>query len=331
MNWAIAGLVYAGAYAALMTGLADHDSARLWIGNIALLLPPLAPLAVLARRRRDWRGLQAVFWGAIGAWAALWFLGQLGWAADELLRSTPLPWFKWHIILQLCGSALPLIALVARPHRPAPADTAITIALDIAVLVFLTGFLYWSLIIAPGMEPSQSAFALRSLAIIGPAVRLAAVAGLLVAAAAAGKTNAWSTVYLRLAYGMILAFVVLIALSLTAVRGDYRTGSPADIGWMLPFWFAAWAAATSPASAAESRANQGWAVPHSSPLLLFVALLTVPIVGYALRYVMPLGERVDGLRELATAFTIVCAIVLVIIRLRVEHGAADHHRVREPD
>ena len=119
MNWAVAGLVYAGAYAALVAALADRESARLVVGNIGLLLPPLAPLVVLVRRRGAWRGRQAVFWAAIGAWAALWFIGQIGWASDELFRSTPLPWFKWHIILQLCGSALPLIALVAWPHRDA--------------------------------------------------------------------------------------------------------------------------------------------------------------------------------------------------------------------
>ena len=79
---------------------------------------------MLIWRRGAWRGRQAVFWGAIGAWAALWFIGQIGWAADELFRATPLPWFKWHIILQLCGSALPLIALVAWPHRAAAAETA---------------------------------------------------------------------------------------------------------------------------------------------------------------------------------------------------------------
>ena len=153
MNWAVAGLVYAGAYAALVAALADRESARLVVGNIGLLLPPFALLFVLVRRRRAWRGRQAVFWAAIGAWAALWFIGQVGWASDELFRSTPLPWFKWHIILQLCGSALPLIALVAWPHRAAADETAITVALDIAVLVFLTGFLYWSLIIAPGCRP----------------------------------------------------------------------------------------------------------------------------------------------------------------------------------
>jgi len=72
MNWAIAGLVYAGVYAALMTGLSGHDGARLLAGNIALLLPPLAPLYVLITRRRAWRGRQAVFWGAIAAGAAVW-------------------------------------------------------------------------------------------------------------------------------------------------------------------------------------------------------------------------------------------------------------------
>jgi hypothetical protein len=152
MNWAVAGLVYAAAYAALVTALGDREPARLIAGNIGLLLPPLAPLVVLGRRRGVWHGRQAVFWGAIGAWAALWLIGQIGWSNDELFHSIPLPWFKWHIVLQLCGSVLPLIALVAWPHRAAAAETAITVAIDITVLVFLSGFLYWSLIIAPGTD-----------------------------------------------------------------------------------------------------------------------------------------------------------------------------------
>ena len=61
-----------------------HATARLVAGNVALLLPPLAPLYVVATRWPSWRGRQAVFWGAIGAWAALWFVGQIGWSADEL-------------------------------------------------------------------------------------------------------------------------------------------------------------------------------------------------------------------------------------------------------
>src|SRR5258706_6031223 len=212
MNWAIAGLVYAGVCAVVMTALAEAETARLVAGNIALLLPPLALLYVLATRRHAWRGRQAVFWGAVGAWSLLWFAGGLGWAADELWLATPLPWFKWHIVLQLCGSALPLIALVARPHRSAREDTVVTVAIDITVLVLLTGFLYWSLIIAPANNPEQAAMGLRSLAIIGPLVRLATFGGLLVAAASA-RDAAWITVYRRLAFGMAFAFGILLVLS----------------------------------------------------------------------------------------------------------------------
>src|SRR5262249_61778950 len=93
MNWAARGFPFAGVYVALTTAPADQPSARLIVGNIALLLPPIAPIAVLASRRSAWRGRQAVFWSAIFAWAAVWLLGQLAWASDELLRAVILPWF----------------------------------------------------------------------------------------------------------------------------------------------------------------------------------------------------------------------------------------------
>ena len=329
MNWAIAGLAYCGLYAALVWALGDRTSARLLVGNAALLLPPFVPLAVIIRRRAAWRGRQAVFFGAIAAWAALWLIGQVGWASDEVLRSMPLPWFKWHIILQLSGSALPLIAIVAWPHRGPRSETALTATLDIAVLVSLTGFLYWSLIIAPGMDASHAALAFRSLAFIGPSVRLASVVGLVAAAAMAGQ-NPWRAVYARLAAGLILAFAVLIALSFITLRGDYQTGSPADIGWMLPFWFAAWAADTAPASIVEAHSITASVPRHASPLLLFTAILIVTGVGYGLRYLMPLGDPVDRMRDLATACTLVAGIGLVMVRLRVDQRAVDraNDRVR---
>src|SRR5439155_16643053 len=133
-----------------------------------------------------------------------------------------------------------------------------------------------------------------------------------------------------IAFGMLPAFAVLIVMSLSAVRGDYRTGAPTDIGWMLPFFFAAWAASTSPASPPESRAPDFWVARHSSPMLLFVALLAVPIIGYGSGILMPIDPRVDRLRELATAFTLVGGIALVMLRLRVERGAVEqaNQRVR---
>jgi PAS domain S-box-containing protein len=329
MIWAISGLVYAGVYIGVVLALWDHPHARLLVGNAALLLPPLAPLVVIARRRTEWAGRHIVFFAAIAAWAALWLIGQIAWAVDEVVFGRALPWFSWHIILQLCGSAIPLIAIAAWPHRGARSETAVTVALDIAVLVSLTGFLYWSAIIAPGIDPAHTAFALRSLAVIGPAVRIVAVIGLLIASVAAGK-SAWAIVYRQLAAGLLIAFGILIVLSLATVRGDYQSGSPSDVGWMIPFWFAAWAAATAPASAVETRSMIAATPRLAVPVLLYVALLAVPAIGYGLRYLMPLGAAVDQMRDIATAFTLVGGIALVMLRLRVDQHAVDraNDRVR---
>jgi PAS domain S-box-containing protein len=317
MNWAIAGLIYAAVCAAVMTQFAGHDAAGVLAHNIAMLLPPLAPLFVIAGRRRAWRGRAAVFWGAIAAWAALWLVGQVGWAVDELAATTATPWFKWPIVLQLCGSALPLIALVAWPHRRAPDETATTVGIDIAVLVFLTGFLYWSLIIAPANDPGLATSGLRTLSIVGPIVRLACVAGLLLAMRSAWRSE-WAGVYGRLAGGMALSFAILVGLSVMTLRSGYSPGTPADIGWIIPFFFAAWAAAVSPASAASTRLSPTRPLAQASPVLLFVVLLIVPMVGYGLRHLMPLGEPVDTLRDIATVSTLLGGIVLVLVRLRVE-------------
>src|SRR5262249_12118524 len=140
--------------------------------------------------------------------------------------------------------------------------------------------------------------------------------------------GAWATVYQRLAIGLGLAFAVLIVMSLSAVRGDYQTGSPADIGWMLPFFFAAWAAATSPASPPVAPAVTLSRAESSSPLLLFLALTVVPIVGYGSNTMMPVGDAVGRMREIATAFTLVAGVGLVLMRLRIEQRATSRANAR---
>ncbi len=329
MIWAVVGIVYAATYAAAIAALANQPHVRLLVGNVALLLPPLAPLFVVVHRRRDWVGRECVFFRAIAAWAILWLVGQIAWALTEVGSGQPLPWFRWFILLQLSGSAMPLIAITAWPHRGARAETAVTAAIDIAVLVFLAGFLYWSLIVAPGTEPAHAAFALRLLSYIGPSVRAACAAGLLAAAFAAGKSP-WAAVYRRIAAGMALAFALLTVLSFATLQGTYQTGSIADAGWMLPFFFAAWAAAAAPASVVESQSILTTPARHASTWLLYVALLTVAVVGYGVRYVWPLGDAIDRMRDLATAFALVAGIALVMLRLRIEQRAVDraNDRVR---
>src|SRR5262249_62274881 len=106
----------------------------------------------------------------------------------------------------------------------------------------------------------------------------------------------------RVASGVVAAFVVVIGLSMATVSGTYQTGSPGDIGWMLPFWFAAWAMADAPPSVRDvPRPISAPPIERSSPAVLFAAILAVPIVGYSARYLVPASAQVDRLREMATA------------------------------
>src|SRR5437879_807559 len=170
-----------------------------------MLVPPVVAVAAILRRRGEWSGRQRVFWMTIAAGAAMWFVGQVGWSIDEILLAHPLPWFNGFIILQLCASAMPLIALAAAPHRGPRSESAPTAWLDICALACLTAFLYWSLIVGPGMAPQHAARSLRMLATIGPLVRLTTLGGLLGAAWAAGASP-WRRVFLRLSIGVAMAF-----------------------------------------------------------------------------------------------------------------------------
>ena len=112
-------------------------------------------------------------------------------------------------------------------------------------------------------------------------------------ALAAGATP-WAQTYRRVAAGMLIAFGMLVVLSTLAVQGGYHTGSATSIGWMLTFWFSAWAAATAPASPAEFPSSIAQARRLSQPRALFIAIVLVPIVGYGARFLVPLGEPLDG-------------------------------------
>jgi PAS domain S-box-containing protein len=328
MNWGLVGVLYAVGYALVVSAL-KNEHARILVGNIALLFPPIFTVGVIASRLHVWTGRQRLFWITIATGAAFWFGGQIVWANEELARAHMLPWFRWFIVVQLCGSVLPLIALVAQPHKGPRTETAATAAIDVCALACLAAFLYWSLIIAPGMVPDRATLALRILATIGPMVRLASFAGFLWFAWAAG-TSPWAQTYRRIALGMLIAFGVLVGLSMLAVKGGYHTGSATSIGWMLPFWFSAWAAATAPVSQAELPSLIAQPRRLSQPHVLFIAIVLVPIVGYGARFLVPLGEPLDGRRDLVTAFTVVAGLGFIMMRFRNEQRAVDaaNDRVR---
>src|SRR3989442_11330269 len=102
MNWALAGLVYACAYVAIILALGEREYARLLVGTVALLIPPIAPIIVMLSRRGDWRGPHAGFLGAIGAGPMVWVVGPIGLGGGEKFPAGAPARVQMDIILQLC-------------------------------------------------------------------------------------------------------------------------------------------------------------------------------------------------------------------------------------
>ena len=167
MRWTAAAIAYAVAYLVVSLLSASDQTVRLWAGNIGLLIPPLLPIAVVLRRRREWSGRTLVFWCAVAAGSALWLIGHAAWTEAELVRGRLLPWVEWPVAAKLCGGMLPMVALIAWPHASIRGASPLGIALDIGGITIVSLFLCWSLILAPGLVPATAPVAVHSLAILG--------------------------------------------------------------------------------------------------------------------------------------------------------------------
>src|SRR5262249_31295566 len=191
------------------------------------------------------------------------------------------------VALKLTGGLVPMLALAAWPHANIRGGSLATVVLDIAGLTLVTAFLFWSLIVVPGLTPTGMSVGMRSLVVVGISFHAALVASFGAVAFVAGA-GPWRMVYTRLAAGAALGSLILTANVEPMAAGTYSTGAVGDIGWILPFWFYAWAASEAPASPATVASPvEGWSRgPRFSPLLLAVA--AVPIVGYVPGLVAPL-------------------------------------------
>ena len=69
-------------------------------------------------------------------------ISVVGWSVDEMLLGVGTSWLGWHAVFALFGGVAPLLALLAQPHRGPREKVTATIAVDIAGIAVLTGFLY---------------------------------------------------------------------------------------------------------------------------------------------------------------------------------------------
>lgn len=318
MPWMTLSIAYTAAYILAVSIAGADTAARVWVGNVGLMIPPFFPIAVVIWRHRDWSDRTLVFWGALAAGCALWAIGHIAWTEAELFDRRLLPWVEWPVAAKLCGGTLPMVALLAWPHASIRGASAASIAIDIAGIAVVSLFLSWSLILAPGLVPTAAPVAVHSLAIMGSLLHAVIVGSFVWAARSAGSAP-WRAVYRDCALGAGVGALLLAPNVWTMLTGSYVTGSIGDIGWIVPFCFYAKAAAEAPRSEPQTRSTiELWAAASESGVVLLSAIAVAPLIGYLPRYLLPLGQRVDHFRDLATSATLALCCGLAVARVVVE-------------
>jgi PAS domain S-box-containing protein len=318
------GLGYVFAYAAIGWLLRDHALALSIFGDVGLLIPPVGVCAVIVHRRRAWRGCHRLFWDVVAIGMALWIIGHLGWAFEDLVLKRQ-SWLRWHTVFSLCGGIGPLIALFARPHRGVRAEAVGSVGVVLASYGLLAVFIYSYFVLIPGITPVGSNAQVNLLKLI-QLNRALLFAGFTAAMIAARRTP-WFAAYRWLAVATGVGFILRILTSLAIVRGAYQSGTIYDMAWLVPFLCYAVAAVAAPASPAESDAVEAPTAPLHV-LVSAIPVFLIPLVGYSTLYLQPLGVADDSFRALLTSVMTVAGLGLLTLRLAAQGGELERAGAR---
>jgi len=312
----LAGMSYLAIYVLLGRAFVGNPLAQTIYANTGLLLLPVATCIVILRRRREWLGVQRLFWDAFLVGLTLWVLGHIGWMLGQVGATRP-SWVQWHTMFSLCGGLGPLVAFLARPHRGARETVAEATAVELATYALFGGFIYAYFVLVPSVVLPTSGRTEGVLLWLVQAQRLAlvfAVGG----AVWVGRKTPWSGTYNRLAFGIVIGFFLRVGTSVAISHDTYRLGSVLDFAWLVPFLCYLWAAMDAPRSSPLEEPAIESSVEPTPVLLSVVPLLAVPLVGYGLLRVQPLGDPGDSFRVLLTTMTIICGVGLLTLRLTVQ-------------
>ena len=318
------GLGYVLGYAVIGWLLRDHALALSIFGDVGLLIPPVVVCAVILHRRGSWRGCQRLFWDAVGIGMALWIIGHLGWAFEDLVLKRQ-SWIRWHTVFSLCGGIGPLIALFARPHRGVRAEAVSSVAVELASYGLLAVFIYSYFVLIPGITPVGSNAQLNLLKLIqlNRALLFAGFAWAMIAA----RRTPWFAAYGWLALATGVGFFLRIVTSLAIARGAYQIGTVYDMAWLVPVLCYTAAALAAPASPAESDAVEAPTAPLHA-LVSAVPVFLIPLIGYSTLYLQPLGVADDSFRALLTSVMTVAGLGLLTLRLAAQGGELERAGAR---
>src|SRR4051812_5075562 len=90
MGWLMFAAAYSTAYGVIGMFLRRYPAVLPWFRSVALLIPPLAGVAVIARLGRVWPGRQWVLWASIAAGLVLAWTGVIEWSVLPVVSVLPI-------------------------------------------------------------------------------------------------------------------------------------------------------------------------------------------------------------------------------------------------
>lgn len=316
MGWLALGVTYSVVYAVAGAYLRPFPDVLPWFRIVALLLPPLTGVAMIARRRHTWVGCQWLFWATLALGLLMSAISVVGWSIDEMMIGVGTSWLGWHAVFALFGGGAPLLALLAQPHRGAREKVTATIAVDIAGIAVLTGFLYSHFVVAA--DPSVARGSSASLLLLSELQQFLVCLGMAIAAIFTPDAE-WKQVYRRLAIGLCISFITLTLSNAEIWQGYYQSASLGDAMWILPFAFYPWASSAAPRSNISAIEADEAHAATSRPWVIFAGLALLPLIDFGLRRAVPAGAFAP-FQDLSMAVAIVSVLPLLMARLAVERA-----------
>jgi PAS domain S-box-containing protein len=317
MGWLGLGVAYSIIYAVIGAYLRPYPDVLPWFRIVSLLLPPLVGVTIIARRRHAWAGCQWLFWATLALGLVMSGISVISWSVDEMLLGVGTSWLGWHAVFALFGGVAPLLALLAQPHRGPREKVTATIAVDIAGIAVLTGFLYSHFAVAADGGAAARGTS-GALLLLSELQQFLVCVGMGLAAVLTPDRE-WKQVYRRLALGLSISFITLTLGNAEIWQGYYQSASLGDAMWILPFAFYPWAASEAPRSQISRIDADEAPIATSRPWVIFSGLALLPLIDYGLRRAVPAGAFAP-FQDLSMAVAIVSVLPLLMARLAVERA-----------
>src|SRR5262249_39967291 len=129
----------------------------------------------------------------------------------------------------------------------------------------------------------------------------------------------WHRTFERLAVGAGVGFVLRFVTSSAISADRYHEGSVYDLAWIVPYVFFLWAVLEAPKTPPDPEIvppRRAW----DGGMLSVIPVLAMPIIGFGLLRVQPLGDPGDSIRLLLTTMATVAGLGLLTLRVSMQSG-----------